>query len=200
MAMHENVGDEGSLTDHVKMLPGNFVVIADAAYEATEKVVSMYYGVQHQNVLHDNFNYAASCCRIQIEQAFGHMTNKWRILHRPLCNHLHNVKLVAIAIACLHNFCIREKLESDSLGDDRSYEFVAGSNNNATYYTSVPNMFDVMHPMPNADEPKDLYKIPGSSMIRDAMVAVVEECKEEHPSTSVLYRHCHNTLVVQDSN
>jgi DDE superfamily endonuclease len=137
MAMHENICDQGTLSELVEKLPGKFVVIADAAYEATEKVVPMFYGVQKYNELHDNFNYAASCCRIRLEQAFGHMTNKWRILHRPLYQRLHNVKLVAVAIARLHNFCIREKLESDLLGDDRSYDFIAGSSRNTPYYHTL---------------------------------------------------------------
>jgi hypothetical protein len=41
-------------------------------------------GAQAKVKKHDNFNYFASQCCIQIEMAFGLMVNKWGILNRPL--------------------------------------------------------------------------------------------------------------------
>jgi hypothetical protein len=97
-----------SLHDRIERLPGNYVILGDAAYEATEKLVPMFYGHQRDSPLNSNFNYAALSLRMRIEMAFGQMTAKFGILQQPLKQDLPNVGLVALAIACLHNFCAKE--------------------------------------------------------------------------------------------
>jgi hypothetical protein len=106
----------------IQNLPFGFVVIADAAYSATERICSIYYGVSRSNPLYDNFNYYASQCRIRIEMAFGLMTMKWGILARPLQLSVQQAGLLMHAIARLHNFVINERLETvDEAPDTLAY-------------------------------------------------------------------------------
>jgi hypothetical protein len=101
---------ETSLMKKLELLPEPFVLIADAAYEPSEKIVPMYYGVDRTQVDADNFNYFASQCRIRIEMSFGYMFNKWSILWRPLRSKMHNISHVIMAIARLHNYTINERI------------------------------------------------------------------------------------------
>ena len=108
IAMREKINGE-SLHDLIEKLPNPYVVIADAAYEATEHCVPLFYGVQRHNPDQDNFNYYGSQVRTIIERSFGIMLAKFSILKRPLANTLEVIGLIMVAIARLHNFCIREK-------------------------------------------------------------------------------------------
>lgn len=109
VAIHETIDGE-SLYSKIEKLPGDYVVLGDAAYRATEKLVPMYYGHQRDCSLHSNFNYGASSLRMRIEMGFGQMVNNFAILKRPLQNSLFRIKYVAIGIARLHNFCVKERI------------------------------------------------------------------------------------------
>jgi len=56
----------------------------------------------------DAFNIYLSQLQICIEQTFGLMTTKWRILRQPLQMRLKNVGKVFMCITRLHNFCINK--------------------------------------------------------------------------------------------
>lgn len=200
VAMHEEIEGQGTLHDLIETLPAPFVVIADAAYEATEKCVPLFFGLLRQDLNHDNFNYVGSQCRIRIEMAFGYMTNKWRILHRPIHQRLRNVSLLVSAIARLHNFCLKESLVNSEWGDDQRYDHVVNSPNNIPYYTAVPDVYDGIeeceHPIPPADEP-NLYETPrGASLIRDAMVTIATNAGAKRPAAKQNARRVLNPLVV----
>ena len=60
--------------------------------------------------VNDDWNFYASQCRIRIEMAFGLLKQKWGILQSPLKVKLKNVKRIVLATACLHNFCINERI------------------------------------------------------------------------------------------
>ena len=48
---------ECSLYNLINNLPEAYVVIGDAAYGATENLISLYYGQNRRKALYDNFNY-----------------------------------------------------------------------------------------------------------------------------------------------
>jgi len=52
------------------------------------------------------FNYRLSRARRTIENAFGILTARWRILHKPLWMSTSNCENVFKALVCLHNFII----------------------------------------------------------------------------------------------
>jgi hypothetical protein len=93
-------------------LPVPYCVIGDAAYQPTEHLVAMCYGLDKKRKIYDNINFYASQLRIRVEMAFGLMTKKWGILWRPLTVKFENIKYLALAIEQLHNFCINERIES----------------------------------------------------------------------------------------
>jgi hypothetical protein len=104
--------EECGLFDKIDALPTVYVTIADCAYQPTEYLVPIFGGdlVLHKD--EDNFNFFASQLRIRIEMAFGVMTRKWGILQRPLTTSLASIPHIICRIACLHKFCINERLES----------------------------------------------------------------------------------------
>jgi hypothetical protein len=170
-----------ALHDIIENLPGEFVVIADAAYKATEHVAPIFYGTQRQNKANDNFNYAASQCRIRVEMAFGIMQAKWRILRRPLETRFCNHRLVAKSIACLHNFVLKEQHGDDLLSLRRS---VVPDD----IETSVANVFDdPQFPIPPIED-LAMYRSTQlqTSIIRQAMVQQVAFAGVQRPIHSMV--------------
>ena len=49
------------------------------------------------------FNYRLSQARRCIENAFGILSTKWRIFHRPKKGNVDLVQLIVAATVCLHN-------------------------------------------------------------------------------------------------
>ena len=102
---------ECSLYHLIDNLPEAYVVIGDAAYGATENLISLYYGQNRRKALYDNFNYYGSQCHIRIEMTFGMMQTKWGILDRTIPLSVKQTGKVICAIARLHNFVINERLD-----------------------------------------------------------------------------------------
>ncbi|TYZ57496.1 hypothetical protein PybrP1_000373, partial [[Pythium] brassicae (nom. inval.)] len=64
-----------------------------------------------QELSKDAFNFFLNQLLIRIEQAFGLMVTKWRILKKPLEVKLKNIPQVIHAIIRLHSFCIDSREE-----------------------------------------------------------------------------------------
>ena len=92
-------------------VPAGFVIIGDAAYEASEKIVSLFYGVDVLVPENGNFNFYGSQCCICIEMAFGTMSQKWGILKHPLSGDMQFTATNAICVAHLHNLTTNERLK-----------------------------------------------------------------------------------------
>jgi DDE superfamily endonuclease len=157
--------DECELGDLVEALPVGFVAIGDAAYRSTEHMVSMYSGLDRKKKKYDNFNYFASQCRIRIEMAFGMMYRKWGILWRPLSIDIGSVRILALAIAMLHNYCINERirlsrnLNVDPVADDG---IIGRGGDHEAYFVEDA-------------EVQALECFPGHSTIREKMAEYIEE-------------------------
>jgi DDE superfamily endonuclease len=171
-----------SLFDKIQQLPEDYVILADAAYEPTNKLIPMFYGHQRDSQLNSNFNFAASSLRMRIEMAFGQMVSKFGILQRPLQNDLSNVKYVALSIAMLHNFCIRERIFGLSPWERENPQPFQ-------YLRAVPNLvgMDERFPAPEPDENINAYTHSGYSAMRNKMALRVRQQGVVRPTCSVLH-------------
>ena len=61
------------------------------------------------------FNYRLSRARRVIENAFGIMAQKWRILRRPFKAKEENIRNIVCACVVLHNFLLKESPESKAM-------------------------------------------------------------------------------------
>lgn len=101
------------------LLPGTnilfpFVFIGDEAFPLSTYMMRPY----PRKTLTDDmriFNYRLSRARRTIENAFGILTARWRILHKPLSTSITNCENVFKALVCLHNFImIGEEQETNN--------------------------------------------------------------------------------------
>ena len=102
---------ETSLPLLLRNVLAGFVIIGDAAYKASEKIVPLFYGVDALVPENDNFNFFGSQCHIHIEMEFRMMSQKWGILKCPLSGNMPFTAEIAICVAHLHNFTINERLK-----------------------------------------------------------------------------------------
>ena len=100
-----------ALGRYIECLPSGYAAIGDAAYEPTEHLTPIFYGVNQSDPLHDNFNYFASQLCICIEMAFRLMQMKWCYLLQPqqVTTHLPHY---IMGIAFLHNFVVNYHLRN----------------------------------------------------------------------------------------
>ena len=98
--------------------------IGDNAYVCSETLLTPFSGIEKDDTSKDAFNFYLSQLRIHIEQTFGLMTGKWRILCHPPQIKLKNVGKVFMFITRLHNFCINEGNISSNNSEDSEREFM----------------------------------------------------------------------------
>jgi len=102
----------------VQNLPLRKFLIGDNAYVCSETLLTPFSGLEIDEPAKDAFNFYLSHLRIRIEQTFGMMTTKWRILCQPLKVYLKNVGKIFMCITTLHNFCINEGCVGISNSED----------------------------------------------------------------------------------
>ena len=92
----------------------------------------------------DAFNFYLSQLRIKIEQTFGFLTKKWRIVRRSLGSNINFAIKLLHACSKLYNFCINEKISLNQqeevleLDDDETI-FIFASNTRLGYVPSDIN-------------------------------------------------------------
>jgi hypothetical protein len=164
-------------------LPLTYYVVADAAYAVSDKILVPFTGSQKRNLVQDAFNYFLSQLRIRIEQSFGLLVGKWRILRKPLECDLCNSSTIILACCRLHNYVIEKDWERTN-DDDANLQitklvaadveaFPENANNEARkglgYLPTGPDDEDVEQ----IDEFTEGTGIPGTSAMRDAIVQYV---------------------------
>ena len=101
------------LGEMIEQLPGLFCDIGDCTYTPTEHLVPIFGGALAKIPSNNNFNFYASQRRIRSKMAFGVMIQKWGIHQKPLTCKLKHVWKIVVIIACLHNFCINQRLANN---------------------------------------------------------------------------------------
>jgi hypothetical protein len=110
--------EETGLAEIIENLPAGLFIAADAAYVVTEHILVPFTGSQRHDCVKDTYNFFLSQLRIRIENAFGLLTTKWRILRKPLeCSLKVNADILQIC-ALLHNFVIDNKDDDDFTADN----------------------------------------------------------------------------------
>ncbi|CAL4093492.1 unnamed protein product, partial [Meganyctiphanes norvegica] len=100
-----NIPDSRPISTGGEPLP--FAFVGDEAFGLSANMLRPYGGkflTKDKKI----FNYRLSRARGCIEQAFGILTNKWRILHRALNVNVDNADAITRACVILHNF-VRER-------------------------------------------------------------------------------------------
>jgi len=68
------------------------------------------------------FNYRLSRARRVIENTFGILVSRWRILHKPLALKLSTVEKIIQAVTCLHNYIITINLANNQYLHEESVD------------------------------------------------------------------------------
>jgi hypothetical protein len=95
-----------TLEGRVKPVP--FVIVADDAFAIKPNIMKPY-PFRNQPGPNRVFNYRLSRARRVVENAFGHIANRFRILRRPIELCPEKVVKVVMAICALHNFLLARK-------------------------------------------------------------------------------------------
>ena len=165
-------------------VPVGFIIIGDAAYEASEKIVSLFYGVDALVLENDSFNFYRSQWHIHIEMAFGMMSQKWGILKCPLSGNMQFTTEIAIGVVHLHYFTINERFikemqqsEQDTIDlllQDHNCNITGTDQSNWSVDSITTTMPMDQNGVPvTAFEEEDFTGAPGISTVRSKMVCRV---------------------------
>lgn len=100
-----------------------YVFVGDEAFQLRQTIMRPYPGTRlagledddyHQRVV---FNYRLSRARRVIENTFGILVSKWRVLRQPIVAKIETVDAIVKAACVLHNFLRRR----DGVSNDRRY-------------------------------------------------------------------------------
>ncbi|XP_072766595.1 uncharacterized protein [Anoplolepis gracilipes] len=80
----------------------NFCFIGDERFPLSKNFLRPYSG-RNLDDKKRIFNYRL-CARRTIENAFGILVSRWRVLRRPICMHPITVDKIIMSTVCLHNF------------------------------------------------------------------------------------------------
>uniref|UniRef100_A0A336L2I1 CSON003839 protein n=1 Tax=Culicoides sonorensis TaxID=179676 RepID=A0A336L2I1_CULSO len=81
------------------------LILGDSAFRLRNYVMKPYPFVPTMNPIQRHFNYLLSKSRRVIENVFGHIIARWRILSRPLEFGMSNSRRIIRATFLLHNIC-----------------------------------------------------------------------------------------------
>jgi hypothetical protein len=89
--------------------PSRTYILGDGGYPNSDWLLVPYKDNGHLTKVQNYYNYNHSATRIKIEQAFGLLKSRWRVLRNPVEV---NVKIVPHVVTCcciLHNICEERK-------------------------------------------------------------------------------------------
>ncbi|XP_011861155.1 PREDICTED: uncharacterized protein LOC105558199, partial [Vollenhovia emeryi] len=107
--------EEGSLNfPDPKQLPGTNVLVpyyfvGDEAFPLRTDLMRPYPRRNLTSEANRIFNYRLSRARLTIENAFGILASRWRVLRTALAHQPSNVESIILATVCLHNFIINRE-------------------------------------------------------------------------------------------
>jgi hypothetical protein len=102
------------LLNTIKPHPDNSYILGDCGYPNLDWLITPYKDNGHLTEKQSNFNYKHSVTRICVEQAFGRLKSRWRVLTKTLEQSLEVVSHIITVSCILHNIC---EEENDILDD-----------------------------------------------------------------------------------
>ncbi|XP_018337838.1 PREDICTED: uncharacterized protein LOC108745914 [Trachymyrmex septentrionalis] len=99
----------------IEKLPGNnetagYFFIGDEGFPLSINLMKPYSG-RNLNENEEIFNYRLSHARRTIENVFGILVSRWRVLRKPICMYPNTVDKIILSTVCLHNF-LKSSLQS----------------------------------------------------------------------------------------
>lgn len=88
-----------------------YVIVADDAF-ALKPYILKPYAQRNQTPEQRIFNYRLSRARRTVENAFGQMSQRFRVFGRPVPLSPMKVNILVMASCCLHNFLLRDKVSA----------------------------------------------------------------------------------------
>lgn len=92
-----------------------FAILGDEAFPLKSHLMRSYPRKHLKTDKQRVFNYRLSRTRRIVENAFGILAARWRILFKPLCCKLPTGEAIIQAIVCLHNFIIITSKEKNNI-------------------------------------------------------------------------------------
>jgi hypothetical protein len=147
--------------------PSPFVIVGDDAFPLKPYLLKPF---PHKNVPGPNrvFNYRLSRARRIVENAFGIISVRFRVLRRPIELMPENVTKVVLSICALHNFLLSRKestkiyAPSKTFDTDNNGEFIPGSWRTEGFPESSMHLFQrsngVKNPCITAKQVRENFK------------------------------------------
>ncbi|XP_033104551.1 protein ANTAGONIST OF LIKE HETEROCHROMATIN PROTEIN 1-like [Anneissia japonica] len=88
-------------------------IIGDPAYTLLPWLMKRFSQRGNVDRRHLVFNYKLSKARMVVEQAFGNLKGRWRILMRRNDSHISKILMIVNTCCVLHNFCIEQNDDYD---------------------------------------------------------------------------------------
>ena len=107
-------------------MPVPYTILADDAFPLKEYLMKPYSRNDLFDISKRIFNYRLSRARRTVENAFGILSNRFRILQKPIHLCPEKVDKIVLACCCLHNFLI------DHRSADKRYKQICLENINET--------------------------------------------------------------------
>ena len=111
------------MKEWLQSIPNEYFLIGDNAYPLSNNLLIPYWqaallmvGGEYKRT----YNFYLSQLRINIEMAFGRLTNKWRIFHKDLQTALPRTKDIVMCFARLHNYIIDTEGDKNATFEDNS--------------------------------------------------------------------------------
>lgn len=102
----------------------NTHILGDSAYKCTNYVLTPYRDNGHLSRVQKNYNYKHSATRVYIEQCFGLLKGRFRILKHVNIYNTEFIPKLIIACCVLHNICIEQRdngIEIEDYDDDDTF-------------------------------------------------------------------------------
>lgn len=85
--------------------PPQYHIISDGIFPLKTWLMNPFKIVNNMPVLERNFNYRLSSARMSVENAFGRLKGRWRVLLRRPDVHIETMRKIIYVCFLLHNFC-----------------------------------------------------------------------------------------------